>query len=120
MGKNQLIAATQKACRGLFELEFVLFTPATTFKELSSKLRLSIITHDNRNAANIQYFTDHQFGRHDCGDQYNKGNNTYNRYNNNNNSCKSWRGKFYVCDKEGCRSNKHSDNEQQKVKELWR
>ncbi len=58
MGENQLIAATQKACRGVSELEFALFTPATTFEELSSKLRLSIITHDNRNAANTQYFTD--------------------------------------------------------------
>ena len=116
MGENQLIAATQRACRGVSELEFALFTPATTFEELSSKLRSSIITHDNRNAANTQYFTDRQFGRHDRGDQYNKGNNTYNRYDNKHNGRKPWRGKCYVCGKEGCCSNKHSDNEQQKAK----
>ena len=38
MGENQLIAATQRACHGVSELEFTLFTPATTFEELSSKL----------------------------------------------------------------------------------
>ncbi len=52
MGKNQLIAATQRACCGVSELEFTLFTLTTTFEELSSKLRSSIITCDNRNAAN--------------------------------------------------------------------
>ncbi len=121
MGENQLIAATQKACRGVSELEFAQFTPAITFEKLSSKLRSSIIIHDNRNAANTQYFTDRRFGRHDRGDQYNKGNNTYNCYNNNNNNGrKPWRGKCYVCGKEGCRSNKHSDDEQRKAKEFWR
>ena len=58
MGENQLITAIQRACRGVPKLEFALFTPATTFEKLSSKLRSSIMTHDNRNAANIQYFTD--------------------------------------------------------------
>ena len=58
IGKNQLIATTQKACRGVSELEFALFTLATTFEKLFSKLQSSIITHNNRNAANIQYFTD--------------------------------------------------------------
>ena len=58
MGENQLIAATQRACRGVSELEFALFTFGITFEELSSKLRSSTMTHDNRNAANIQYFTD--------------------------------------------------------------
>ena len=38
MGENQLIAATQRVCRGVSELEFALFTPTTTFEELSSKL----------------------------------------------------------------------------------
>ena len=120
IGENQLIAATQRACRGVSELEFALFTPATTFEELSSKLRSSIITYDNHNAANTQYFMDRRFGRHDRGDQYNKSNNTYNRYNNNHNGRKPWREKCYVCGKEGCRSNKYSDNEQRKTKELWR
>ena len=85
MGENQLIAATQRACHGFSELEFALFTPTTTFEELSSKLRSSIMTHDNRYATNIQYFTDRRFGRNDRGDQYNKDDNTYNRYNNTNN-----------------------------------
>ena len=120
MGEKQLIATVQRACRGVSELKFALFTPTTTFEKLSSKLRSSIMTNDNRNAANVQYFTDRRFGRHDRGDQYNKGNNTYNCYNNNNNGRKPWRGKCYVCGKEGCRSNKHSDDEQQKAKELWR
>ena len=53
MGKNELIAAIQRACRGVSELEFALFTPATTFEKLFSKLQSSIITHDNHNAANI-------------------------------------------------------------------
>ena len=78
------------------------------------------MTHNNHNTANIQYFTDRRFGRNDHGNQYNKGNNTHNRYNNNNNGRKPWRGKCYVCGKEGCRSNKHSDHEQRKAKELWR
>ncbi len=56
--KNQLIAAIQRACRGVSKLEFALFTPTTTFEKLSSKLRSSIITHDNRNAANTQLFTE--------------------------------------------------------------
>ncbi len=120
IGENQLIAAAQRVCRGVFELEFALFTPSKTFEELSSKLRSSIITHDNYNTTNTQYFTDRQFGRHDRGDQYNKGNNTYNCYNNNNNGRKPWRGTCYVCGKEGYRSNKYSDNEQQKAKEFWR
>ena len=57
MGENQLIATTQRACHGVPKLEFALFTPTTTFEELFSKLQSSIMTHDNRNAANIQYFT---------------------------------------------------------------
>ena len=85
IGENQLIAATQRECRGVSKLEFALFTPATTFEELSSKLQSFIMTHDNRNATNIQYFTYRQFGRNNRGDQYNKGNNTHNCYNNNNN-----------------------------------
>ncbi len=112
IGKNQLIAATQRACRGVYELEFALFTSAITFEKLSSKLRSSIITHNNRNAANTQYFTDRRFGRHDHRNQYNKGNNTYNCYNNNNNGCKPWRRKCYVCGKENYRSNKYLDDEQ--------
>ena len=120
MGKNQLIATTQRECRGVPKLEFALFTPTATFKELSSKLQSSIITNNNRNAANIQYFTDRWFGRNDRGDHYIKGNNTHNCYNNNNNGRKPWRRKCYVCGKKGCRSNKHSDHEQQKAKELWR
>ena len=120
MGENQLIAIIQRACRGVSELEFALFTPTTTFEELFSKLQSSIITHNNRNAANIQYFTNCQFGRNDRGDQYNKKNNTHNRYNNNNNRRKPWKRKCYVCGKEGCRSNRHSDNEQRKAKKFWR
>ena len=38
MGKNQLIAAIQRVCHGVSKLEFALFTPITTFEELSSKL----------------------------------------------------------------------------------
>lgn len=93
IGENQLIATTQRACRKIFGLKFALFTPTTTFEELSTKLWSSIITHDNHNAVNTQYFTDRSFGQHDCGDQYNKGNNTYNRYNNNKNGHKSWKKK---------------------------
>ncbi len=120
MGENQLIATTQRAYRRVSELEFVLFTPATTFEELFSELWSSIITHDKRNAANTQYFMDCRFERHNHGDQYNKGNNTYNCYNNNNNGRKPWRGKCYVCGKEVCCSNKHSDDEQRKTKEFGR
>ena len=36
IGENKLIAATQRACRGVSEPEFALFTPATTFEELFS------------------------------------------------------------------------------------
>lgn len=98
----------------------MLFTPTITFEELFSKLRLSIMTNNNRNVANIQYFTDLQFGWNDPGDPYNKGdNNIHNRYNNNNNGYKPWRKKCYVCKKEGCCSNKYSNNEQRKIKELW-
>ena len=112
IGENQLIAAIQRACCKVSKLEFALFTPITTFEELFSKLQTSIMTHDNRNTANIQYFTDCQFGRNDRGDQYNKGNNTHNCYNNNNNGRKPWRRKCYICGKEGCRSNKHLDHKQ--------
>ena len=118
MGENQLIAATQRECHGVSELEFALFTPTTTFEELFSKLRSPIMTHNNRNAINNQYFTDRQFGQYDLGDQYYKDNNTHNHYNNNNNSRKPWREKCYICSKEGCRSSKHSDDEQWKTKEL--
>ncbi len=52
IGENQLIATTQRAWCRVFELEFVLFTLATTFEELFSKLQSSIIIHNNRNAAN--------------------------------------------------------------------
>ena len=38
IGENQLIASTQRACHEVFELEFILFTPITTFEKLSSKL----------------------------------------------------------------------------------
>ena len=38
MGENELIIATQKACREVSKLEFALFTSAITFKELFSKL----------------------------------------------------------------------------------
>ena len=38
IGKNQLIAMTEKVCLKVSELEFVLFTLATTFKKLFSKL----------------------------------------------------------------------------------
>ena len=68
MGKNQLIAATQRAYHRVSKLKFTLFTPATTFKKLFSKLQSSIIIYNNRNIANIQYFTDCQFEQYDCGD----------------------------------------------------
>ena len=118
MGEKQLITAIQRACCRVSKLKFLLFTFVTTFQKLSSKLRSSIMTYDNRNTANIQYFTDRQFGRNDYGDQYNKGNNSYIRYNNNNNGRKPWREKCYVCGKEDCCCNKHSDHEQRKAKEL--
>ena len=110
IGKNQLIAPTQRVCREVSKLKFALFTPTTTFEELSSKLQSSIMTHNNRNVINIQYFTDHQFGRHDHGNQYNKDTNTHNCYNNNNNGRKPWKRKCYICGKEYCCSNKHSDH----------
>ncbi len=88
MGENQLIATTQRAYRGVFGLEFALFTPTTTFEELSFKFQSSIIIHNNRNTANTQSLTDCRFEWHDHRDQYNKGNNTYNRYNNINNGPK--------------------------------
>lgn len=56
IGENQLIDATQRVYCGVFKLEFALFIPTTTIKEISSKLRLSIITYNNRNAAIIHYF----------------------------------------------------------------
>lgn len=34
------------------------------------------MTHNNRNAANIQDFTDSQFRQYDCRDQHHKDNNT--------------------------------------------
>ncbi len=88
IGENQLIAATQKVYYRVYELEFALFTPITTFKEFFFKLQLFIITYNNRNTTNIQYFTDHRFKQYDYKNQYNKGNNTYNHYNNNNNNYK--------------------------------
>ena len=63
MGKNQLIATTQRLCYGVSGLEFAVFTPVITFKKLFSKLQSSIMTHNNHNAANIHYFTDCGFGR---------------------------------------------------------
>ena len=60
MGKNQLIATTEKVCYEVFKLEFALFIPATIFEKLFSKLQLFIMTHNNHNTANISYFTDYQ------------------------------------------------------------
>ncbi len=88
IGKNQLISATQRVCYRVSELEFVLFTFTIIFEELFFKLWLSILTYDNCNTTNIQYFTDRRFRRHDYEDQYNKSNNTYNRYDNNHNGRK--------------------------------
>lgn len=58
ISKNQIIATSQRACRGVSELEFALFIPTTIFEKIFSKLRSSIMTHKNCNAANIKYFTD--------------------------------------------------------------
>ena len=76
------------------------------------------MTNDDRNAANIQYFTNCQFGQNNCSDQYNKGNNTHNCYNNNNNGYKPWQKKCYIYKTESCRSNKHLNYKQQKAKKL--
>lgn len=65
------------------------------------------MTHNNRNSANIQYFTDFQFGQNDYGNQYNKRNNIHNHYNNNNNARMLWKKKYYVCGKENYCSNKY-------------
>lgn len=120
MNEYQLITATQRACCRVFELGFMLFILVITFKKLACKLQSSIMIYNNRNITDIQFFTDHQFERHDCGDQFNESNNTYNYYNNNNNDHKQWRKKCYICGKEGCCSNKYLDDNQQKLKELWR
>lgn len=74
------------------------------------------MTYYNRNTINIQYFTDPSFRQINCGDQYNKGNNTYNHYNKNKNGYKLQKKKSYVCDKKSCCSNKHLDYEKQKAK----
>lgn len=56
MSKNQLIAAAQRVCCGVSKLKFASFTSSTTFENLSFKLQSSIMTYNNRNAANIHYF----------------------------------------------------------------
>lgn len=58
MDKNQLITITQKACHRVPNLEFALFTLVTIFEKFSFKLQSFIITDNNHNAANIQFFTD--------------------------------------------------------------
>lgn len=75
------------------------------------------MTYNNRNAANIQYFKNCEFGQYNHDNQYNKDNNTYNCYNNNN-SRKLLRRKCYICGKKGHCSNKHLEDEQRKAKEL--
>lgn len=111
MGENELIAATHRSCRGVSELECSLFSPVITLEKLFSKLRLSIMTHNNHNAANVQYFIDCQLGRHDRKDEYNKDHHTYHCYNNKNNSGETWREKCYGYGRKCCCSSKHSDDE---------
>lgn len=53
IGKNQLIAITQRAYYRVLKPEFMLFTPMTTFEKFSSKLQSSIIAYDNRNTIDI-------------------------------------------------------------------
>lgn len=53
IGENQYIVAIQRVCCRVSKLEFVLFTPITTIEKFSHKLQSSIMTYDNRNAANI-------------------------------------------------------------------
>ena len=58
MGKNQFITTIQRAYHRVSKLEFILFILTTTLEELFSKLQSSIITHNNRNVANFEHFTD--------------------------------------------------------------
>ena len=132
-GERQLIANTERACRGISELEFALFTPSSSFEDLSAKLRSSILTHDNRHgfgSINAQYFTDRRFGRRDRGDQYRASkirfvssrtndDRTTNRYDKGGGSSK-WKGKCFICGKDGCRTTKHTEEEQRRSKENWR
>lgn len=88
IGKNQLITTTQRVYYEVSELEFMLFILVITLEKLSFKLWSFIMRHNNRNTANIQYFTNYWFGWNNCNDQYNKGNNTHNHWNNNKNGHK--------------------------------
>jgi len=119
MEEHVLIHAVMRACRGVPELEFALFTPATTFEELASKLRSSIATYENRKANgqfpidSDTYYTDRRYQRRDRGDKYGQGRPRGQRPS-------PWKKKCWICNKDNCRSYKHSDEEQRNAKQKWR
>jgi len=109
-GEKHLIVNVMRACRGVRELEYALQATYTSFEDLAAKLRMSLQVHNDRTTVSGINYADRRFNRRDRGDNYGRDNQK---------KTKTWKGKCYVCGKEGCRAMKHTPEEQKEAKDRW-
>ncbi|KAJ5146590.1 uncharacterized protein N7515_001154 [Penicillium bovifimosum] len=125
-GEHQLHTSVIKACRGVSELEHALYKPAKTCEQLFSDLRSSIETSLVRKQSanymvdgNSQFYLDRKYKKNGNSSrgafQGHRG--TGSRYRDEHpGQRRGWRKKCFVCQKEGCRSTRHSPEERRNAK----
>ena len=119
-GEDALRTTVINACRGVPELEMALFKPATICEGLFSDLRSAVETHLARQhtaqmVTENQYYVDRRYnsnsrnrGRGGARGAYRGGEQ---RDDNRRGFKPRWRKKCFVCQKEGCWSTNHTDEE---------
>ncbi|KAK1916808.1 hypothetical protein P3342_004363 [Pyrenophora teres f. teres] len=139
-GEDALRTTVINACRGVPELEMALFKPALICEGLFSDLRSAIETHLARHTTQMlmgskiatedQYYLDRRYnsngrdrggfrggsrggfsGGFRGGQAGNRGSQRFNSYDSGRGFKPRWKKKCFVCQKEGCWSTNHTDEE---------
>lgn len=131
-GETTLRTAVINACRGAPELEMALFKPATECEALFSDLRSSVETHVNRatsqkfltqNDEDELFYTDRRYrfnGRGQPRSNFSYRNNVRNSRNAVRGGNRTqWKKKCFVCNREGCWSTKHTDEERRQARSQY-
>lgn len=123
-GEDALRTTVINACRGVPELEMALFKPATIYEGLFADLRSAVETHLARQhtkqmlmgteTTEDQYYLDRRYTNNRRGRGQLRGQLSMQRSRNDYGERRylpRWKKKCFVCQKEGCWSTKHTDQE---------
>ena len=111
------------ACQGVPACRIAVSNPGEDLSQMINKLQSSVVTweKENANQTYTTFFTDRRYHRGQSNDRNRDGNNrNYSRNRTYKQSNSGSKGRCYVCQKEDCRSWKHTHEERTKAKETYK